>query len=130
MKNAVITFGFAVVIILGVIIHSSITAKDVTSNETEHSLDLVIEDALNEILIDEYYTDKEVEAFIGDLGNNIQKRLSSESKLAIEMQENNWEEGQLTLKFIETYRLPNGNKTKTQCVKTIQAEHYNPAFEY
>lgn len=109
MKNAIIAFGFGVVIVLCVLIHSVITAKDISLNETEKSLNNAIEQTLDGMTIEQFYSLDDANIIISELGSNLIGQLSSDSTLDIQLIYPDYENGKLTLKFIQTFDLANGN---------------------
>lgn len=130
MKNAIIAFGFGVVIVLCVLIHSMITTKDVSLNESEKSLNNAIEQTLDGMTIEQFYSLEDADNIISELGSNLIGQLSSDSTLDIELVYPDYENGKLTLKFMQTFDLANGNTSSVEVTKTIQSENYNEGLEY
>lgn len=129
MKNAVISFGLGVCLVLFFIIHSIITAKDVTANEAEKSLNTAIEYSLNAMTIKPMSTMNEMDEFVKELGRNITAQLSSDSDLEISLIESNWNNGNYKLGFKQTIGLANGNTSEVYVEKTIQAEAFEQSTE-
>lgn len=128
MKNAIISFGFGVCIILCFVIHSVITTKDVSANEAEKALSVAIEQGLNAMTIEPIYTLDGVDALITELGGNIQSQLSSNSKLSIYLKEPDWENGVYKLEFVQTNTMSNGNENKVSVERTIHTEFYEAEY--
>lgn len=124
MKNAIISFGFGVCIILCFVIHSVITTKDVTANEAEKSLSIAVEQALGTMTIKPAYTLEDVDLLINELGTNIQRQLSSDSKLEINLVEPDWDKGAFKLEFTQKILTSNGNTSVATVEKTIHTENY------
>lgn len=129
MKNAVISFGLGVCLVLFFIIHSVITAKDVTANEAEKSLNNAIEFSLNTMTIKPVHNMSDLDEFIKELGRNITAQLSSDSKLQIKLIEPEWNYGKYKLGFTQTIGLANGNTSTVYVEKTIQTEAFEQSTE-
>lgn len=122
MKNAVTCVGFALIIILCVIMHLTLTTKDVTKNEAEASLDNAIEQTLNTMTISPFYTLEDVEEVISEIGNGVSAKLSSNSVLDVALSSPDWTKGRISLKFTETYVQSNGKTGTVIVTKEICAE--------
>lgn len=129
MKSAIISFGLGVCLVLFFIIHSVITTKDVTANETEKSLNTAIEYSLNTMTIKPIKTMTDLDEFVKELGRNITAQLSSDSDLEIRLIESNWNEGSYKLGFMQTIGLANGKKSEVYVEKTIQTEAFEQSTE-
>lgn len=124
MKNAIISFGFFVCIILCFILHSVVTAKDVSANESEKTLSIAVEQALGSMSIKPVRYMDELNILISELGENIQKQLSSDSELEIHLKEADWINAEFKLEFTEKIPLSNGNISTVSVVKNIHTENY------
>lgn len=125
MKNAVIAFGFGIVIIMCVMVHSSLTTKDVAINEAEKALNNAVEQALTTMTIKPAYSIDEFSQLIGDLGSHIQEQLLSDSELEIRLNGPDWSSGKYELEFIQTIKLSNGNTYTASVSKDIHTEFYD-----
>lgn len=119
MKNVIIAFGMVVILILTVFVSLTIYSNNSRQNEVEEALTVAVEQALENLMVDQQYTIADTKEFIADFVQRLVVGLDSESEITVNILAVDTEKGLLDVEVVETYRQVNGTTGTASYRKTV-----------
>lgn len=120
MRNIVIGFVFAAMILLSVNIVSTMNSRSTRSQELSDALDTALEGTLG-TLSKGTYDINNTDEYIADLVSNIAEQIQSDSELTVNILDADIEKGIMTVQVKEEYKHING-KPSSYSIKTVLLE--------
>lgn len=112
----------AVSIMLGGIMLMIVMALQGRANrsmEINSNLSSVVEETVENMVLDEKYTINNYDEFIADFTSELSPKLDTDSIIMIKVLNADMEKGILSVRVIEEYSHPNGNKGTVECERTL-----------
>jgi hypothetical protein len=121
MRNIVIGFVFAAMILLSVNIVSTMNSRSTRSQELSDALDTALEGTLS-TLSKGTYDINNTDEYIADLVSNIAGQIQSDSELTVNILDADIEKGIMTVQVKEEYKHINGKTGAVTASKTVLLE--------
>ena len=121
MRNIVIGFVFAAMILLSVNIVSTMNSRSTRSQELSDALDTALEGTLS-TLSKGTYDINNTDEYIADLVSNIAEQIQSDSELTVNILDADIEKGIMTVQVKEEYKHINGKTGAVTASKTVLLE--------
>lgn len=121
MRNIVIGFVFAAMILLSVNIVSTMNSRSTRSQELSDALDTALEGTLS-TLSKGTYDISDTDEYIADLVSNIAGQIQSDSGLTVNILDADIEKGIMTVQVKEEYKHINGKTGAVTASKTVLLE--------
>lgn len=121
MRNIVIGFVFAAMILLSVNIVSTMNSRSTRSQELSDALDTALEGTLS-TLSKGTYDISDTDEYIADLVSNIAGQIQSDSELTVNILDADIEKGIMTVQVKEEYKHINGKTGAVTASKTVLLE--------
>lgn len=121
MRNIVIGFVFAAMILLSVNIVSTMNSRSTRSQELSDALDTALESTLG-TLSKGTYDINNTDEYIADLVSNIAEQIQSDSELTVNILDADIEKGIMTVQVKEEYKHINGKTGAVTASKTVLLE--------
>lgn len=121
MRNIVIGFVFAAMILLSVNIVSTMNSRSTRSQELSDALDTALEGTLS-TLSKGTYDISDTDEYIADLVSNIAGQIQSDSSLTVNILDADIEKGIMTVQVKEEYKHINGKTGAVTASKTVLLE--------
>lgn len=121
MRNIVIGFVFAAMILLSVNIVSTMNSRSTRSQELSDALDTALEGTLSTLSKGTYDINNKDE-YIADLVSNIAGQIQSDSELTVNILDADIEKGIMTVQVKEEYKHINGKTGAVTASKTVLLE--------
>ena len=121
MRNIVIGFVFAAMILLSVNIVSTMNSRSTRSQELSDALDTALEGTLG-TLSKGTYDINNTDEYIADLLSNIAEQIQSDSELTVNILDADIEKGIMTVQVKEEYKHINGKTGAVTASKTVLLE--------
>lgn len=112
----------AVSIMLGGIMLMIVMALQGRANrsmEINSNLSSVVEETVENMIGNSKYTISNYDEFIADLTSELSKKIDTNSSIMIKVLNVDMEKGFLSVRVVEEYSHPNGNKGTVQCERTV-----------
>lgn len=122
MKGAITAMITIMILVFSVFIMQSVSAGSVRQDELTTNTSNALEQSLRGVKKGEITNNEQLaQAFQA----NLKARISSDSKVHVDVLNANYTNGSLSVKVTETYQLPNGKKKTIVCEKTGMLEKAN-----
>lgn len=121
MRNIVIGFVFAAMILFSVNIVSTMNSRSTRSQELSDALDTALEGTLS-TLSKGTYDISDTDEYIADLVSNIAGQIQSDSELTVNILDADIEKGIMTVQVKEEYKHVNGKTGAVTASKTVLLE--------
>lgn len=121
MRNIVLGFVFAAMILLSVNIVSTMNSRSTRSQELSDALDTALEGTLS-TLSKGTYDISDTDEYIADLMSNIAGQIQSDSELTVNILDADIEKGIMTVQVKEEYKHINGKTGAVTASKTVLLE--------
>ena len=97
----------------------TVTGRMNRATEIESNLSSVVEETVENMEANPYYTINNTEEFVADMAEYLVEALDSDSDLVIEMEKIDKDKGLLAVKVTEKFLHPNGNEGSVSCDRTV-----------
>lgn len=119
MKHLQLIIGTVLVMGLTIIIIVTMAGRRGRQVEIDSNLPSVVEETVENMMLDKKYDINNYNEFIADLVSNLSVNLDTDSDIMIKVLNADKEKGLLSIKVIEEYTHPNGNRGKVECERTV-----------
>lgn len=124
MRTAIISCVLVLVLIITSLILFTVYNQNTRQNELEDSLDIAIEQTLENLKTRQIYSIENEKEFTADFVQNLIVYMESDSDLTIKILNLDIEKGLFDVEVTETYKQPNGSIKNITCRKTVILEEY------
>lgn len=124
MKTAIISCVLVFLLIITSLILFTVYGQNTRQNALEDNLSITVEQALENIKINQSYTVADADEFVADFVQNFIISVDSDSDIKIEILSVDYEKGLLDVNVTETFKQPIGTKKSVSCRKTVILEEY------
>lgn len=119
MKHLQLIIGIVLTMGLTLVIVVTMAGRRGRQVEIDSNLPSAVEETVENMMLDKKYTINNYNEFIADLVSNLSINMDTNSDITIEVLNADKEKGLLSIKIIEEYTHPNGNRGKVECERTV-----------
>lgn len=127
MKHLQLIIGTVLVMGLTIIIIVTMAGRRGRQVEIDSNLPSVVEETVENMMLDKKYDINNYNEFIADLVSNLSVNLDTDSNIIVKVLNADKEKGLLSVKVIEEYTHPNGNRGTVECERTVILNKVNEA---
>ncbi len=127
MRTAILSCTLVFLVIILSLVLFTVYGQNTRQNELEDSLDIAIEQALENLKTRQAYSIDNTDEFVADFVENLIIYIESDSDVKVEILNVDIEKGLLDVNVVETFEQPNGSIKSISCRKTVIMEEYTDA---
>ena len=130
MKHTIFGISLAVIATLVIVVVLGISEQNVRKNEMETSLNMAVEQSLEQLKIDKVYEIGTYQELIADFNQSLLMQMESDADLQVDILAADIEKGVLDVKITAYYQNILGQEKKAVCRKSVILEEYSEPRPY